>query len=327
MNSREIIYRTIRFEGAERLPRDFPEPYGSDIVWVSMKPSPDDRPREGVDEWGAVWKNLGPTQLGEVKVFPLLDWSSMASLPIPDIETTERWTELLAMRERLGDKFILANGISIYERVHFLRGLENTWTDIHEFPDELCAMIDILVEMNLKAIKHFAEAGADGYIFCDDWGLQERLMISPKSWRKIWKPRYEKIFKAVHEAGMCTFLHSCGYIVDILDDLIEVGLDVINMDQQENMGLDLLGKRFGGRLTFYSPVDIQNTMIYGDMDEIRAYCRAMGQKLGRPEGGFIPKWYSDPVGAGHRQEAIEVMCEEFIKMSSKHAEAYHQTRP
>ena len=92
------------------------------------------------------------------------------------------------------------------------------------------------------------------------------------------------------------------------------------MDQQENMGLELLGERFGGRLTFYSPVDIQHTMAHGTLDEIRAYCRQMVHLLGRPEGGFIPRWYSDPVGAGHRQEAVEAMCEEFLWLSAAHGE-------
>ncbi len=93
--------------------------------------------------------------------------------------------------------------------------------------------------------------------------------------------------------------------------------DVIQMDQQENMGLELLGERFGGRITFYNPVDIQNTMVYGSIADIRNYCRKMAKLLGRPNGGFIPKWYSDPVGAGHRQEAIDVMCDEFLKISSR----------
>jgi uroporphyrinogen decarboxylase len=315
MNPREIVTRTIKFESPERLPFDLPEAYGSDFYWIGMSPSPDDRPRSGVDEWGAVWQNLGKTNLGEVKEFPLKSWKDYASLTIPDIQEPKRWTCIEGAREKAGDKFILANGISIYERVHFIRGLENTWMDIYDHPTELCQFIDLLVDMNLVAIQKYAAADADGLIFCDDWGLQNSLMISPKAWRKIWKPRYERIFSAAHQAGQLTFLHSCGYIVDILDDLIEIGLDAIHMDQQENMGLEVLGQRFGGRLTFFSPVDIQNTMVYGSDDEIRAYCRKMAGLLGRPQGGFIPRWYSDPIGAGHRPEAIQVMCQEFLSIA------------
>lgn len=315
MDSRELVIRTLRFEGPERLPYDLTSHYGSDFYWTGMSPSPDDRPRSGVDEWGAGWKNLGRTNLGEVKDFPLKSWDDFAHLPIPDINAPHRWEVLARLREKAGDKFILASGISIYERVHFIRGLENTWMDIYDHPAELCRLIDILVEMNLVAIQRYAQAGADGLIFCDDWGLQNSLMISPRVWRAIWKPRYARIFQAAHEAGLFAFLHSCGYIVDILDDLIEIGLDAAHMDQQENMGLELLGTRFGGRLTFFAPVDIQNTMVYGTPDEIRAYCHKMAALLGRPGGGFIPRWYSDPVGAGHTQEAIDVMCQEFLHIA------------
>ena len=70
----------------------------------------------------------------------------------------------------------------------------------------------------------------------------------------------------------------------------------IHMDQQENMGLELLGERFGGRITFFSPVDIQ-TAMQRPLPDIRAYARSMARRLARPEGGFIPRWYTDPADA------------------------------
>jgi len=319
MTGRECVTRTIRFQGADRMPYDLPEHYGTDFASVGMDPSPDDRCAKGVDEWGAVWDNIGEMKLGEVKDFPLKSWAEFDKLDVPDVRDPKRWEGLDGARDRAGDKFLLAGGISIYERVHFIRGLENTWTDIYEAPDDLGRLVDVLVDMNLYAIERFAQAGADGYIFCDDWGLQNRLMISPDAWRVIWRPRYARIYQAAHDAGLLTFLHSCGHIVAILDDLIEIGLDVVHMDQQENMGLELLGERFGGRITFFSPVDIQNTMVYGTLDDIRSYCRKMAALLGRPNGGFIPRWYGDPAGAGHRQDAIDAMCEEFVRLSREHA--------
>lgn len=315
MTPREVVLRTVRFQGPERLAFDFPEKYGSDFAGVGMDPSPDARPQNQRDEWGALWENIGVSHLGEVKDFPLKDWNQLDRLNVPDISDPTRWNTLDGARERAGDKFLMAGGISLYERVHFIRGLENTWADIYQAPNELGRLIDILVDMNLYAIEQYAQAGADGYIFCDDWGLQDRLMISPRSWREIWKPRYARVYKAAHEAGLLTFLHSCGNIVDILDDFIEIGLDVIQMDQQENMGLKLLGERFAGRITFWCPVDIQNTMVRGTLDDIRQYCRRMVALLGRPKGGFIARWYSDPVGAGHRKEAIDAMCQEFLKFN------------
>lgn len=324
MTGRELVIRTLRFKGAERLPYDLPDPYGTDFVMVEMDPSPDARLSSGRDEWGALWVNKGGMQLGQVKEVPLPTWEDYPSLHVPDIRDPRRWAGVRGVRQRAGDRFVLAKGVSLYERIHFLRGLDNTWIDIYEAPGQLKDLINLLLEMNLYAIRRFAEEGADGYLIPDDWGLQDTLMIAPRSWREIWKPSYARLFREVHDAGMLMFLHSCGYIVDILDDLIEIGLDAVHMDQQENMGLELLGSRFGGRLTFFSPVDIQKTMVQGTPDEIRAYCRRMARLLGRPEGGFIPRWYTDPAGAGHRPEALEVMCEEFLAISREHRPVFRE---
>lgn len=316
MTSREIVRAAVRFQNPVRMPYTLDEKRGSDIAYVGMNPSPDARPKIGTDEWGCVWDNIGISSLGEVKHHPLGSWEQWERLSIPDIRDSRRWSGLPGSRERAGDRFLLAFGISLYERVHFLRGLEDTWVDTLAAPAELGRLIDLLVEMNLHAIERFAAAGADGFMFCDDWGLQHGLMISPDTWRSLWKPRYARVYAAAHAAGLLTFLHSCGDITSILDDLIEAGLDVIQMDQQENMGLDELGRRFGGRIAFWCPVDIQGTMVRGSEADIRAYCRRLAATLGRPDGGFIAKWYTDPAGAGHRPEAIEAMCDEFHKMGS-----------
>jgi uroporphyrinogen decarboxylase len=317
MTSRELVRNTILFNNTSGLPVDFPEPWPTDFLWVDMTPSPDARPRVGFDEWGAEWHNIGVCNLGEVKHAPLQDWRDFANLKIPDSNDNRRWEKVIDCRQKAGDRFILASGISIYERVHFIRGLENTWMDIYEHPQELGQLIDLLVDMNVTAIARYADAGADGFIITDDWGLQNRLMISPLKWREIWKPAYARIFQTARLAGLLTFMHSCGYIVDILDDLIDIGLQVVHMDQQENMGLELLGKRFRGRLTFFSPVDIQTVMAKGTDADIRTYCRKMVQNLATPSGGLMPRWYSDPHGAGHRPAAITAMCDEFMKINQE----------
>jgi len=299
MTPREVVRRTVTFQTPDRLPRDFPGEFGSDFAGVGMNPSPDARPSSGNDEWGAVWHNIGVSHLGEVKDFPLKDWAEFDRLSIPDIRDKRRWEGLQGARERAGEQFLMGGGLSLYERVHFIRGLENTWTDIYTNPDDLRKLLAILVDMNLVTIEHYAQAGCDGFIFCDYWGLQNRLMIRPESWREFWKPCYAEVYGAAREAGMLTFLHSCGW------------------DQQENMGLDLLSERFRGRIAFYCPVDIQQTMCRGTLDDIRAHARALVAKLGSKEGGFIPKWYGDPKGAGHTEEAVNAMCEEFLRVSDE----------
>jgi len=311
------VKRTIHFEGAPVLPHDFPERWGydSDFYFSGMNPPLDPRLARGVDEWGCVWDNAGISNLGEVVSFPIKNWSDFNERMIPDVNDPNRWECLTGIRETAGDKYLICGGISIYERVHFLRGLENTWADIYENQENLCSLVDVLTDINIAAIEKYAALGADGCLFYDDWGLQDSLMINPLKWREIWKPRYKRIFDTLHNHGMDAFLHSCGYIVDILDDLIEIGLDVIQMDQQENMGLELLGTRFGGRITFFSPVDIQKTLASGSTSEIERYCRDMKKYLATDNGGFIPRWYTDPDGAGHSEQSVRAMCDEFLRIS------------
>ncbi len=323
MNKKDIVINTIKFKGAERMPMDLGlTDVGTDIYAYYLPGNPDARPKNGTDEWGAVWENIGISNLGQVKEFPLKSWDDFERLKIPDIREPWRYKGLMDIRNSAGDKFLLGNGVSLYERIHFIRGLENAWMDIYDNEKELRKLMDILVDMDIYLIQQYAKAGFNGFIWCDDWGLQDRLMISPLKWREIWKPAYAKVYKAAHDAGMLTFLHSCGYIVDILDDLIEIGLDVIQMDQQENMTLELLSKWFRGKITFWNPVDIQKTMAHGTIEEIKAYARKMVRLLGTPKGGFIAKNYSDWVGAGHSMDAVRAMAEEFADISKNYEELF-----
>lgn len=318
MTSRELVKSIINFEGMDRYAYDFPDPYGSDIYWeVRDHNNPDNRLANGVDEWGCVWKTRTRTTYGEVTKPLINDWDEFDKIKIPDITDPNRWKKLEGMREAAGDKYLLVQGMSLYERIYFVRGIEDTWMDLYSDPEQIQRFIDILVDMNLEAIKRFSTVDPDGYIIGDDWGLQKQLMISPDMWRQFWKPAYAKVFDACHKAGMQTFLHSCGYIVDILDDLIEIGLDVYHTDQQQNMGLEVLGEKFGGRLTFFATVDIQNMMIHGSPSDVRRYCRQMDKYLGREKGGLIPRWYVDPASVGHTWENISAMCDEFIKISKE----------
>ena len=320
MNSREIVKRTITFQHPCRMPFRFLEEMGyiNDFGGAGIVASPEARLSTGVDEWGNVWKNIGKSNIGQVVKPALESWDDLCRLKIPDIADPKHWVCLDEAKNYAHSRnlFFVGNGISIYTTLQQLRGEAELWEDIYLHPAELKRMLDVLVEMNLYALNKFRSINIDAFFMCDDWGLQDRLQIAPDTWREIWKPAYEKIFKACHENGILTMMHSCGYIIDILDDLIEIGLDCINLDQQELMGLETLGRRFGGRLCFYCPVDIQTVMAYGSLDDIRAYARQMVKCLSRfPAGGFIPKVYADPKGLEQSEDKIKAMCDEFYQIN------------
>ena len=326
MTPRENVRRTVGFQNPERLAHAFAPPYDSDIVYVGVEPFVDGPPPlslpEELDEWGCLWSNAGNTQMGQVTEPLWKNGYDFSILRVPDACEERRWTKLRAMSAELraGDKYVIAFGNSLYHRLEYLRGVQNLWEDIYLEEENLRRMIDILVEMHLKMIQGYHQLNCiDAYMFCDDWGMQDRLSISPQKWREIWKEPYRKVFAAAHDAGMQTWLHSCGYIVDILDDLIEVGLDVIEMQQQQNMGLDLLRERFRGKITFFCPVDIQNMMIRGTPEEIYTYAQELVKKLSTPSGGFIADYYLQSKSAGHTPDALNAMCRGFLEAPNPYA--------
>jgi hypothetical protein len=321
MTSREIVTRAVRFEGPQRVPYNLPDRYGSDFLHVGTTPDPMWKPSiqtdtKWEDEFACVWERLhGDTSMGQVTGHPLTDYGMLSDLRFPDYARADRYQGAQAAAEGNADeKFVLASvPLSLIHRLEYLRGHEAGWTDPHEHPDELRGLLDRLADIAICAIDHFADIGAHGIMSADDWGLQDRAMVSPDLFAEFWKPVYYRVYRHAQGRGLLTFLHSCGHIADLLPHFIEADLDVIQMDQQENMGVDSLAERFGGRLCFWCPVDIQNTMVNGTIDDVRAYARRLIDSFGGSRGGFIAQWYGSPEAVQHPQEKIDAMCREFVE--------------
>jgi len=317
MTCAERVRRAVTFQGPDRVPRALPEPWGSDFLHLGPGPDPNWKPSvEGEDEWGCIWqKDPAGKTMGQVKFHPLSDYAKLDGYRFPNYDLPERYEPV---KEKLiqnkQDKCAIASvPLSFIHRLEYLRGHVEAWTDPYERPEELGRLLDRIADVNIDAVRHMAAAGVDAIFSCDDWGLQDRPMVSPAVFREFFKPRYAKVYGAAREAGIMTFLHSCGHIAELLDDLIDAGLQVIQMDQQENMGVDLLSSKFGGRLCFWCPVDIQQTMVRGSIEDIRAYAAGLIDAFGRFNGGFISKWYPSPQAVNHSEEKIRAMCESFVE--------------
>ncbi|MCM8762002.1 MAG: hypothetical protein NC929_01610 [Candidatus Omnitrophica bacterium] len=272
------------------------------------------------DEWGCIWERLpGDKTMGQVTFHPLDGYSKLQSFTFPDYEDKRRYESIKrAVDGNKEEKFVLAGiPLSLIHRLEYLRGHEAAWTDPYLYPEQLDKLLDKICEINITVIERLSEiGGVDGIFSCDDWGLQNRLMVKPEVWDKVWKPKYKKVYGFARNKGILTFLHSCGYIIDILGGLIEAELNVIQMDQQENMGVERLSELYGGKICFWCPVDIQNTMVRGTVEDVRKYARKLIDSFGRFKGGFIAKWYPSPEGPGHTWDKIEAMSEEFVRHGS-----------
>jgi hypothetical protein len=157
-------------------------------------------------------------------------------------------------------------------------------------------LADRIMAFDLAIIQNISQrfpGQIHGLTFSDDWGTQENLIISPKLWREFFKPRYKQIFDAIHQAGWHVWMHSCGRINPIIGDLIEIGLDAINLQQPRALGIEEIGQKFSGKICFVSLCDIQHTLPFKNETEIAEEAQLLLECWATPEGGFILDDYGD----------------------------------
>ena len=178
--------------------------------------------------------------------------------------------------------------LALFERLHALRGMaERLHRLLHE-PTEVRRLLDAIAGYTRELIRAWGELGADAVFLTDDWGSQTALMISPAMWRDFFKAYYASLFAEAHRFGMDVIFHSCGNVTAIVEDLIEVGMDVLDPVQPGAMDVELLARRFGGRVSFCGAIDLQQLLAHGTPQEVRHTVRRLIDTLGRPfGGGFI----------------------------------------
>jgi uroporphyrinogen-III decarboxylase len=116
----------------------------------------------------------------------------------------------------------------------------------------------------------YVESGVDMIWTGDDFGQQKKLMMSPKMWRRIFKPRYREFYAELKHLNPDILIahHSDGYIEPIIPDFIEIGLDVLQAVQPQSMDPSKLKKTYGDKLSFWGTVDVQHTFPYGTSEDV-----------------------------------------------------------
>jgi len=175
-----------------------------------------------------------------------------------------------------------------YERMWSLRGMENILCDFHENPRPVHRLMDALTEFYCGLIHRAArELRAQAIFTTDDIGMQTGPMFSPAVFREFFKPRYKRMIDAAHEHGMHFWLHTCGDVRLFMDDLIEIGLDVIHPIQKYAMDEREIARRFGGRVCFWAGMDVQQILPRGTPEDVRREVRFMIDVYDRPDGGCM----------------------------------------
>jgi len=311
MTSRDLVIRTLQHRQVERVPRDLwtlpgtamfrrdevdrmLQTFPSDFTPPKFAYAPGDREKgtpnvegEYTDAWGCVWHVARSGVIGEVKQYPLADWSALARYkpPYEILEKSDLGSVNLSCAET--SRFVLAGSkVRPFERMQFLRGSEATYIDLAYGSKEIFALVDMLHDFHLRDLRMWARTDVDGVSFMDDWGSQHSLLISPHLWRDIFKPLYRDYCALLHESGKYAFFHSDGNISAIIGDLIEVGIDALN-SQLFCMNIEELGEKHCGRVTFWGEIDRQRILPFGTVDEVRSAVRRVRRALDRGSGGVI----------------------------------------
>lgn len=290
MTRKEVVFRAIERRDPPRMPitycnRDFEH---SDCIAVGYAPAADFVPsRPGMTEWEFVWEVLDGT-MGQPKTHPLADPEAIASYVAPPPCAAGRFDNIAAQIARWPDRFIrFSMGISGFNQATFLRGYEALLMDLYTDRARAERVIDYVFEFENAVIEQALSYPIDCVAFGDDWGTQQGLMISLELWREVFRPRYQAQFAPIRKAGKKVWFHSCGDVSAIIGDLIDVGVDVIELLQPDLLGVERLARNFGGKVCFCCSVDHQRRAISGTRDEIFAYARFLRDTLGAFHGGYI----------------------------------------
>jgi uroporphyrinogen decarboxylase len=248
------------------------------------------REAEWTDEWGTRWAHAAGA-VGATPLAPALpDWAQLdeyLATRIPDAAAPDRLEVGQRAVKRFGASKYCIGGIimTLFERLHAVRGMLNVFEDFYSHEAELRRLIAAIAQFTLTLIGRWAKIGVDAVVLTDDWGSQSSLLISPQMWRELFRPHYAAMFAEAHRLGLDVLFHTDGNVTSIVGDLCEIGLEVLDPLQPGAMDYKQVAKTYGGRLSFSSGLDLQHLLSFGTPAEVRATVRQLKATLGRPFGG------------------------------------------
>ncbi len=246
-----------------------------------------------VNEWGMKFKPFG--LYNELYEFPLADAVSVEYIKkysFPDPYAEGRYDHAERILSEYGKDYgVIADlETSFFETSWYLVGLEKFLMDLLMEQPYIFELMDTVREINTKIGVKLIEMGADMIWAGDDFGSQSGLMMDPVLWRKHFKPRIKEMFDAFRRVNPDIKIawHSCGSVVEIIPDFIEIGLDVLNPLQPlaEGMTPEGLTEKYIDDLIFFGGIDVQGLLPNGTPDEIRREVRRRMQIYGQ-KGGYI----------------------------------------
>jgi uroporphyrinogen decarboxylase len=310
MTPRERMLRAIEFTGPDKIPVVYhPSPAGlhihgekllklfnayppdNPITFTSIPTPPagtiDETGRYHeiqIDAWGTGWEFLIYGIQGHPKTYPFESWEAAVDYQFPPGFALDR-EQITQQKETF---LIFTGGISIFERLHALRPIDQVLMAIADQNPAFLRFLDRLVAYWLEVIREMLDAGADVIMFGDDWGTQNAPFISPRLFKALFKTHYQALMAPIHCAGKKVFFHSCGYLGGVFDDLVDLGISGLwpQIKLLEN-NPHLLEKCRQHKIAIYIHPDRQYLVPRGSPEEIETAIQQYAERYHAQKGGGI----------------------------------------
>ena len=246
------------------------------------------RSAEWTDEWGTRWGHayggVGGTPVGNA----IEDWSELDDYlahRMPDPHAPGRLDRAKAVLAVHGDhKYCVALVCpALFERLHFLRGMENSLCDLASNDLQLARLLEALCDNLIELIREWGQTNISGVYMTDDWGSQTGLLISPALWKKHFKEHYRRIIDEIHSWDKDVIFHSCGNVMRLIPEFIDLGVDILDPVQPMAMNVDEVGRQFGGKIAFCGGIDVQRLEDFTPQ-QVKDHVRHSMDTLGKPHG-------------------------------------------
>ncbi len=247
------------------------------------------------DPWGCIWETTDDGITGSVHQHPLGTWDKFAEYNAPDPGQTDGtfpidWKQIaerVDQQKKKGE--LVCGGLPhghTFLRLIDIRGYENLIFDMLDEEENLAPLMEMVETFNQEYVARWLELEPDIMYYPEDLGMQVGPMLSPDSFRKYIKPAYQKFMQPARDQGCIVHMHSDGDIRVLADDLVDGGVEVVNLQDLVN-GIDWIADRFAGRTCIDLDIDRQVITARGTPRQIDDLIREEVEKLGSKEGGLM----------------------------------------
>lgn len=192
-----------------------------------------------------------------------------------------------AVEEHGDRRAVIAHIWGIVEGTSSFMGIENCWANLGLEPELMTNWFDRYADWLCGLVDNCLDAGVDIITLSDDWGSNNNMLFSPRMWRRLIKPYAQRVVRHARERGAYVNLHSDGYIMNIMDDVVEMGYQMLH-PVQESAGMDpqQIKQEYGDKLVVYGSLDVVDGLYSHEGEALDQYIRDRFAVYA-PGGGFI----------------------------------------